>query len=505
MNKTNQMKKTFLFAASLIWLQAFAQNASIKVSYDQPDQNRKLSLSRPLQITQFPKVEDVTDITAVNGVYAVRLNIKQPEIMYLISYINDSVEFNQPVFLQPGYYIAIKAATTNGKLKLTVTGKGAADNQPWEFSNHISFADYAKDTVPDRIHADFKKQENKNLTAFNSYRASYHPSADFIKSWTMEMQYTSIRMYYVYAKQRKFDVKRAYYRNINKWDSVLNEMLTKAPLMNEAAIHTSAYRLFLKMFLIFNKPHVLDGQEVRAVFVKNYYSNVCDTGARSYLADENNIPNQKTMEKHFSGKAKEYLYAHLFKMALETGKTKNLDSIYADFSRLYPNSPYKKVFDTPIAAVFENIKRTANDTVIFEPDNIQTWAGVLDLFKGKTVLLDMWGTWCGPCRNEIEKNGPAIKSYFKDKGLEFLYIANRDQERIKEWKSLITYFNMGGHHILATKELTDDVSGNINIEGYPTYVIIHKNGTYEKTKAGMSSPEEMKILIAQIEDALHEK
>lgn len=502
------MKKTFLFAASLIWLQAFAQNAGIAVSFDQPDPNRKISLSRPLQITQFPTVNDVTAITAVNGVYAVRLNIEQPEIMYFMSYIKDSLEYQQPIFLQPGYDITIKAATVNGKLQLTVTGKGAADNQPWEFSYKISFTDYAKDTVPDRILADFKKQANENWTAFNSYTARYHPSADFIKSWTMEMQYTPIRMYYVYAKQRKFDVKRAYYRNINKWDSAFNEMLTKAPLMNEAAVHTSAYRLFLKMFLIFNKPHVIDGEEVKGLFVKNYYSNGRDTGTRSYAADENNIPNQKTIEKYFSGEAKEYLYAHLFKMALETGKLNNLDAIYTDFSKQYPRSAYTKIYGQQIAAATESLKKNSNAKMIFESDNIQSWTGVLDLFKGKTVLLDMWGTWCGPCRNEIEKNGPAIKSYFKDKGLEFLYIANYDQENQNEWKSLITYFNMEGHHILATKELTDDIKANIKPGGgiaFPTYVIIHKNGTYEITKTSMGSPEEMKILIAQIEDALHEK
>jgi thiol-disulfide isomerase/thioredoxin len=499
------MKKTFLFAASLIWLQAFAQNASIKVSYDQPDQNRKLSLSRPLQITQFPSVNDVTEITAVNGVYAVRVNIEQPEIMYLMSHKNDTLEFNQPIFLQPGYDIVLQAATANGKLQLTVTGKGAADNQPWQFNYNISFANYTKDTVPDRILADLKKQTNENWNAFSSYKASYHPSADFIQSWTMEIQYTAIRMYYVYAKQRKFDIKRAYYRNINKWDSALNEMLIKAPLMNEAAIHTSAYRLFLKMFLIFNKPHVTDGEDIRAVFVKNYYTEGKDTGTRSYTADENNIPNQKTIEKYFSGKTKEYLYAHLFKMALETGKLVNLDAIYTDFSKQYPGSAYTTLYGQQITAATESLKKNSNAKMIFESDNVQTWAGVLELFKGKTVLLDMWGTWCGPCRNEIEKNGPAVKKYFNNKGLDFLYIANYDQENVNAWKSLITYFNMEGHHILATKELTDDIAGNIKIEGYPTYVIIHKNGTYEVTKTRMGSPEEMKIMIAQIEDALHEK
>jgi thiol-disulfide isomerase/thioredoxin len=278
--------------------------------------------------------------------------------------------------------------------------------------------------------------------------------------------------------------------------------------MNEAAINTSAYRIFLKMFLIFNKPHVIDGEEVRELFVKNYYTDGRDTGTRSYSADENNIPNQKTIEKYFSGKVKEYSYAHLLKMALETGNLINLDAIYADFSKQYPGRAYTTIYGRQISAATESLKRNSNDKMIFESDNVQTWTGVLELFKGKTVLLDMWGTWCGPCRNEIEKNGPAIKKYFKDKGLDFLYIANYDQDNVNAWKSLITYFNMEGHHILATKALTDDIKANIKPVGgiaFPTYVIIHNNGTYEITKTRMSSPEEMKILIAQIEDALHEK
>ena len=99
------MKKACLFAATLFWLQAFSQNAGMLVSFDQPDQNRKLSLSRPLLLTQFPTMDDVADITAVNGVYAVRVNIEQPEIMYLMIYIKDSLEYKQPIFLQPGYFV----------------------------------------------------------------------------------------------------------------------------------------------------------------------------------------------------------------------------------------------------------------------------------------------------------------------------------------------------------------------------------------------------------------
>lgn len=499
------MKKTIFLAASLLWLHAFSQNATLRVQFDKQDIKRKLSLSRPILMTQFPVAEEVEDIIINNGIFSISLKIDQPEIMYLKSTINDVVEFNQPVFLKAGYAIEINCIAKNGKPFLTITGKGAADNQQWEFSNTISFNDYPKDTLPERILADLQKEAHKNENVFNQYIALNHPSVDFINSWAMEMQYTPIRIYYVYAKQRKSSIGKAYTRNKKTWDDAFDQMLTKAPLMNEAALNNWAYRVFLKMFLIFNKPHVLDDAATRELYVKNWYADSRDTGVRSYYVDDNNIPNQKTIEKYFSGKVKEYLYAHLFKMALETGKLINLDAIYSDFLKQFPGSSYKKIYGQQIAAGIESLKRSINDKMIFESANIQTWEEVLTLFKGKTVLLDMWGTWCGPCRNELEKNSPTIKKYFKNKGLDFLYIANNDQKNIKEWKSLITYFNMEGHHILASENLTNDIEKNIELRGYPTYVILHKNGTYEVTKAGMSSPEEMKILITQIESALYEK
>ena len=129
-----------------------------------------------------------------------------------------------------------------------------------------------------------------------------------------------------------------------------------------------------------------------------------------------------------------------------------------------------------------------------------TWEEVLQQVKGKTILLDMWGTWCGPCRTEIKENGAAIREHFKTSDLAFLYIANYDEKKEETWKKLIAFFNMEGYHLLASEKLTKDIMSKIKGTGYPTYAIIDKYGNVELSKAGY--PMDRQKLITQLEEAL---
>jgi thiol-disulfide isomerase/thioredoxin len=112
----------------------------------------------------------------------------------------------------------------------------------------------------------------------------------------------------------------------------------------------------------------------------------------------------------------------------------------------------------------------------------------------------MWGTWCGPCRKEINEHSQALKDYFKGKEVVFLYVANFDLVNEPKWKALIPYYNLEGTHLLASQELTQNINEVTKMKGYPSYIIIKKDGNFELSKAGY--PMDRDKLIKQIEAAL---
>lgn len=141
-----------------------------------------------------------------------------------------------------------------------------------------------------------------------------------------------------------------------------------------------------------------------------------------------------------------------------------------------------------------------NGKIIFLSDSLKSFKQLLNHFKGQTVLLDMWGAWCGPCRKEINNNSAALKEHFAGRDVKFLYVANYDIGKEKIWKELIAYFNLEGYHLLAGSLITNDIMKRIKSQEYPTYVIIDKYGNFEKSKAGY--PMKRPVLIQQIEEAL---
>ena len=106
----------------------------------------------------------------------------------------------------------------------------------------------------------------------------------------------------------------------------------------------------------------------------------------------------------------------------------------------------------------------------------------LSSLRGKHVVLDFWGSWCGWCI----KGFPEMKKYYekyKDR-LEILGIDCNDKE--EKWLDAIKKNELPWKHVFNPKD--SELTTKYAIQGFPTKIILDPNGKILKTVVG-ESPE----------------
>ncbi|WP_423737582.1 TlpA family protein disulfide reductase [Chitinophaga caseinilytica] len=101
---------------------------------------------------------------------------------------------------------------------------------------------------------------------------------------------------------------------------------------------------------------------------------------------------------------------------------------------------------------------------------------ITEPYKGKVIYLDIWGTWCAPCRKMMGYM-PDIKKKYEDKDVVFLYLANHSPEAA--WKNAIRQYRITGTSVVHYR-MPDMMQQTFERQylsgGYPSYLLIDKAG-----------------------------
>ena len=150
--------------------------------------------------------------------------------------------------------------------------------------------------------------------------------------------------------------------------------------------------------------------------------------------------------------------------------TKDIDKFYKLFNQIEKNPDYKAKIKTK----YDNIK--ALQPGALSPDftayDINGKAYHLKDFAGKPLYIDLWATWCSPCRAEIpflEK----IKEQYKDKDINFVSFDVYDDKA--KWEQMVKQQDMSGWQLINTDKNLPFLKKYV-VDGIPRFILIDKDG-----------------------------
>lgn len=123
-------------------------------------------------------------------------------------------------------------------------------------------------------------------------------------------------------------------------------------------------------------------------------------------------------------------------------------------------------------------EKALNDTFISLDGKKVSFKEVINQYKGKKVVVDIWASWCGDCINGMPKV-VNLQNTYKDAVYLFLSLDRTDAE----WKAGIKKYNVQGEHYLVTSGWKGDFGNFVNLDWIPRYMVIDENGKIAMFKA----------------------
>ncbi len=120
-------------------------------------------------------------------------------------------------------------------------------------------------------------------------------------------------------------------------------------------------------------------------------------------------------------------------------------------------------------------------------------------YKGKTVFLNFWATWCGPCRSEM----PDIQNLYETYDTEgedaviILGVAAPEIGQEKDEAGIKTFLEEHGYTYPTVMDSTGELFAQYGISSFPTTFMIDRDGNIFGYVSGALNEEMMKNIIEQ--------
>lgn len=178
-------------------------------------------------------------------------------------------------------------------------------------------------------------------------------------------------------------------------------------------------------------------------------------------------------------------HACMVQLKYDSGEM-NLTKLKQFFNERFPESEYTAIINERVKEENDSIGEPVAD-LFFIKDKIDFLTQLKNVpeLEGKYLYIDLWASWCMPCRAEFsykEQVHQILESY---KNVATVYISIDYDKQEKAWQNCIKNYKLSGFHLRASSALQQDIQKQVygtdryDIPRYvlisPTGVVLHKD------------------------------
>lgn len=163
------------------------------------------------------------------------------------------------------------------------------------------------------------------------------------------------------------------------------------------------------------------------------------------------------------------------------------------YSEIILNEKYTKAFKDLLAQLEKLQPGAVAPTFAYNDINGEQITS--EDLKGKVIYIDVWATWCGPCKAEI----PHLKTMeeeLHDQNIAFVSISVDNDK--SAWEKMVEEKELKGYQLFAPEAWESEIIKNYAIRGIPRFIMIDKEGKLVNANATRPSNPETKEKLREL-------